>query len=1092
MKSFPLRRVLLSVLLLGVLGVGIGVWLLGSKYGRRVVAQRVRHALTRNSELVLGPFEVELSPWRDFPHLTASIHHISLTDTSYRQQVPVLRVNRADVRLELAALLRGQVRMTRLMINDVDFQERTDSLGRTWGLRGKRRKGTGTPPPLNLTLDELIVNNFRMSSHNSYSRSAFGARARQARLTARVRAGVLHLSGTLDGELSYLRTRAGSLFEREPVRAWVNYKYTFRDRQGLLWKTRATLNGDTIRVSGTHTVDPRQPVGTMLKLQFVGNQPLTKVLRAALPTRLEPYLEGATSPSTAHIHYTITGLSGPKISPRNVLTFSLRGASLQWPDATRRISRWDLRGTYDNGPAHSVKSTILTLQHCRIYSSAGLLDVDLTLRDFTRPVVNGHFRGRTELPAFAAVVAPGRWRARGGIADVDVRVRGLLPAPPGRPDPGRRPMSLRGAVTLRNAAFAVPVRGADVSDLNVQMGLRDSVWQLSNASGVLNNMRFRASATTTYLYDYLTGEHPTASISGDFAVDELHLARLRTLMRPVPRTAGPGFSPTSLPKPARARRPRGQLAATLASELIPPGLLLNVGLRCDRLLLAADTLRNLAVTVRHDGQRVELLNLAGRVWGGNVAGSLGWPTDPLNHVAPVQYQLGVHFATVNYRQFLGRLAKPVLLPNEPAKVRKPANPALRDLLLAANGRLNISIDEVQLPENESLTGVQLQLQKTGSTLQLPFLRFQTSQGGRGEATATARVENLRLVSGDADVTLRYTTLDVQRLLAVIASLTAPADTVPTAATLARAERRATRRTLRQQSTENTSVLASGALSAVLRVEADQVRYAAMRGSKLRLVSRLRDGEARLDHCTLNALQGHISIRGLIESTASRHLYPAQAQVELEDVQLPALFATATAMGLKVLGGDNIRGSVRGVVDLRTDLDAKFLPNLKGTVGYLKTDFRDLELLNVEALMEALKFMKAERTSHLYFEPVSGEFLLVNGQLLIPSLRLNSNLSTLDVSGRYGLDGRSNIYIGLKPFQALFGDNTKRVERIQEGETKAYRKLTYLNLRRDAPGEKYKVRFFQKEEQRREQAALLQQRRDLLQTQQLDTTASLFR
>ncbi|HEX8348422.1 MAG TPA: hypothetical protein VF598_00540, partial [Hymenobacter sp.] len=175
-------------------------------------------------------------------------------------------------------------------------------------------------------------------------------------------------------------------------------------------------------------------------------------------------------------------------------------------------------------------------------------------------------------------------------------------------------------------------------------------------------------------------------------------------------------------------------------------------------------------------------------------------------------------------------------------------------------------------------------------------------------------------------------------------------------------------------------------------------------------------------------------------------------------------------------------------------DAKFLPNLRGTVGYLKTDFRDLELLNVEALMDALKFMKAERTSHLYFEPVSGEFLLVDGQLLIPGLRLNSNLSSLDVSGRYGLDGRSNIFIGLKPFQALFGDNKKRIERIQDGETKpnANRKLTYLNLRRDAPGEKYKVRVFQKEEQRREQAALLQQRRALLQTEQLDTTASRVR
>ncbi|MFC7669536.1 hypothetical protein ACFQT0_20860 [Hymenobacter humi] len=509
---------------------------------------------------MLGPFEVEFSPWHDFPHLTASIHHIALTDTTHRQHVPVLRVGRADLRLKLTSLLWGKTEVTRLVISDVDFRERVDSLGHSWGLRGKRQKGTGTPPTVDLDLDELIVNNFRFSSHNGYSRSAFGAQVRKARLSARLQRGVLRVAGTLEGQLSYLRTRTGTLFEREPVRGWVHYKYTFANRQGLLWDTRATLNGDTIRVSGTHTVDPRQPVGTLLKLRFVGNQPLTDVLHAALPPRLDPILAGATSPSRAHIHYTITGLSGPTVTPRNVLTFSLRGASLRWPDADRRISRWDLRGTYDNGPAHSIKSTVLTLQRCRIYSSAGELNIALTLRDFSRPFLNGRFQGRTELPELAAALAPGHWRARGGIADMDVRLRGLLPPMAGRfdPRPLQKSMTVRGTLTLRDASFLVPLRGADISRLNVTMGLRDSLWHLSNATGVLNDMQFRASAVTTQLYEYLTDQHPTARIVGNFSVEELRVDRLRSLLRPIPRRNSAGFAPTSLPKPGKTPRDKVQ------------------------------------------------------------------------------------------------------------------------------------------------------------------------------------------------------------------------------------------------------------------------------------------------------------------------------------------------------------------------------------------------------------------------------------------------------------------------------------------------------------------------------------------------------
>jgi uncharacterized protein involved in outer membrane biogenesis len=1107
MKFFTWRRAVAALMLLSVLGIAGAVWLLGSAYGRRLVAQKVRYALTHNSELVLEPFRVEMSTWRDFPHLTASVQHIILTDTAHHQSVQVLRIDRADLRLELLSLLRKRVQVTHLVVTNVEFQERTDSLGHTWGLRGKRRKGTGSAPALDLNLQELVVNNFRMRSRNGYSRSAFGAEARQARLTARLRDGVLRVAGTIDGQLSYLRTKAGTLFEREPVMAWVNYTYRFEKREGHLWNTRATLNGDTIAVRGTHRVDPSQPVGTIMNLKFVGNQPLTEVLRAALPPRLEPYLAGAVSPSKAHIHYSITGLSGPTVSPRNVLTFGLRNASMQWPDSARRINRWDLQGSYDNGPLHRPKSTVLTLKHCRVYSRVGQLDVAMTLRDFTRPLVDGQFRGRTELVELAAIVSPGRWRARSGLADLNVHVRGLLPPRPGQAGYGqaRKNLSLRGSMTLRNASFLLPVRGADLSNLNVRVGLNDSLWQLSNASGLLNGMQFQASAATTYLLDYLTDLHPTASIRGQFTVNELRVAQLRNLMRQVPRTASEGFAMNSnRPRRQRPVRNKAQLAATLGSELIPPGLLLNVDLRCQRLLLATDTLSNLAVTVRHDGRQVQLLNLAGQVWGGDVRGSVSWPTDSANRVALVQYQLGVHFHRLSYEQLLARLARPMQPGARPNAARVAARnrarqaqtqgtggPSVRDLLLAANGQLDLQIDRIVLPEGESMAEVQLRLTKTTTLLRMPYLRFRTPEGGYGDASGTAQIENLRLSAADADMTLRYKSLDVQRLLGLIASLTTPSDSVLTARTEARAQRRATRRAERVRTApeHNPSLFSNGTLSAVLRVEADNVHYGAIQGGTFRLVSHLLDGQARLDNCTVDALQGHLSLKGRMLSTANRAHHPTRVQLQMQDVQLPALFAATSAMGLNLLASDNVRGSLRGVMDLRTDLDATFLPRLPQTIGYLKTDFRDLELLNVEVLMEALKFMKVERTSHLFFEPFSSEFVLNRNQVLIPSLRLNSNLSNLEISGTYGLTGATNMFVGLKPLQALFGNNNKRVERIQNGEpvSNSKGKLTYVNLRRAAPGEKYKVRLFQKEEQRQAEIGLRQQLHSLFLTQRLDTT-----
>jgi hypothetical protein len=1113
MKSFSLRRALavgFLVLLTLLLGLGGAVWLLGRDYVVRHLQRTVREQLTKNSGLVLAPFTVELSPWSDFPHVTASLGHLSLTDTSHHRAVPVLRVGHANLRLELVDLWHRKVRITRLEVHDADFRQYVDSTGHSWGLRGKkaRRQGEGKDPLLNFNLDSIVVYNFHMVTKNDYTHSTLAGQVQRARLTGGIRQGALRLSGVLDGYLEQLANRSGTLLAHEPVRVWLNYRYAFKARRGEFWRTRATLNGDTIRVAGTHTVAADQPTGTMLHLQFSGTQPLVAVLHAALPPRLRPYLSGATSPSHARIVYTISGLSGPTVRPHTVLTFGLLNASLAW-DSTRRINRWDLQGTYDNGPAHNLSTASVQLDRCRIYSPVGELDASFVLRNFLRPYVEGHLRGRTELPELATVISPGLWRASRGIADLDVQLRGLIP-PLGDQMLARtqKSLSVRGTVELRGAAFNVPARRVALSEVNVHIGLRDSLWRLTNASGVFDGMRFKAAATTTYLLTYLTGQHPRTDIAGQFEVDELHIDRLRAL----------GNAPTQRVLAAANAKRRGkvrqrrnvrQLAMTMGSHLLPDDVRLNVDLRCGRLVLGPDTLRNLAVNLRHNGEQVHLSRIEARVWGGRLFGQASWPTDTANDVAPVDFQLGIKFASLNYRKLITRLSRPpgaVALRRKAAQAaHKPGapapTPALRELLLAADGSLTWDIKQLILPVGEPLRDLHLRFEKEDSIMRMPYLRFVAPQGGVGRASGAAIVSGIHLTAATANVDLRYASLDVQQLLTMLASLKPPRDTIKyqsrKVVLAARRARRLAHLRARNRKPSDPSpagqLLASGGVTAVLRVQADRVHYNSIQGGKFQLVSHLSPGEARVDECSLDAFDGHITLHGLLRTDGGRQHHPLRIQALLEDIKLPDLFATSSAMGFQVLTGDNIRGTLRCAAALRTDLDSTFLPVRADTYGYVKADLRDLELLDVEALQQSFKFVKKERTGHLFFEPVSTEFLLNGGQVLIPSLKLNSNLTELEVSGRYNLDGRANLYVGMNPLNVLFGSNKRRIERIQNGEPMRPRtpRLTYVNLRRDVPGTKYQVKLFQRKEQQQQQTTLRQQYRQLVVTQRLDTTMRLL-
>lgn len=1078
----PTIRQFLAVSVLGLLlAVVGGAWLVNSEWGQRQLEQFIRKRLTRNSDLVLAPFKVSISALRDFPYLSASLQGVQFTDTSYRRAVPVLRVGRLDARLNLSRIWRGEFRVSRLTLRDGEFRQLTDQQGRDWGLRGKGPRNATPKGPPDFILDSLLLHNVRVTDRNELHQSGFSAYVRQGQLTARVMEGVAQVQGRLDAQLVYLRSGRGNLFADEPVMAQVRYSYNFRQREGRFQNTRVTLNNDTVLVRGTHRgAAPGETRGTRLNLRFAGQQPLLEVLRVALPTGLERFLEGARSPSHAFIRYSIQGVSGPTTRPRTILRFAMHNAQVQWADSARRIRRWDARGTFDNGPGHAPRTTSLTFEQCRIYSRAGELEAALSVTDFTRPRFNGHVRGRTDLQTLAAVVVPNLWQARQGEAAIDLKLNGVLPTIPDRA--GRRaaradtllpPIAARGTVRLENASFAIPRRHADMVGLNVNIRLHDSLWTLENLTGRINGMHLRANARTTYLLAYFSGQHPITTVAGTFAVDELHLSEMRRLLA-APRSGQRRQRSTT---PASQGRTPNQKLAAQALNLLPPGLQLNIQLRCGRLVLAADTLEQLAATVRHNGRYVQLRDLRVQVWGGQVRGTVSWPTDTLN-LQPVAAQLAVHFPTLNYQQLLARVTRPTRRASA-----APKDPTLREVLLAANGQATVKVDQLVLPGSAALQQLNLRIDKNGRRFLIPAFTFRSSTGGRGRASATALLNGTQLASARADLDLRYKTLDIQHLLQLLAALSS----MPTPPAEAHSR-------LRPSSASRPSPFLDGTVTGRVNVMAEQVKYGALRGGHFQLRSSLQASQVKLEQCSLQAFGGDILLRGVLQTDAEAGHHPLRAQLRLNQIQLSQLFGLAGAVGFEVLGAENIRGVMNGETDLRTDLDDTFLPDINQTYAFLKTGLKNLELLDVEALMQALKFMREERTSHLYFEPVSSSFVLAGGRLLIPNLHLNSNLTDMHISGEYYLNGQADLYLGLSPLQTLFGNNEKRIARIQSGEAtrEPSRGLVYVGLSRPAGARRYQVKPFRKQQQQQNQQRMQQQFQALLRTQQLDTTLRLLR
>ncbi|WP_045688199.1 AsmA family protein [Hymenobacter sp. AT01-02] len=236
MKRPSFRQLLgLGVVVL-VVAVGVVAGLLGSSWGRRQIERQVRERLAQNSDLVLAPFQVDFSLLRDFPHLTASLHHMQLTDTAYRHSVPVLRIGRADLRLTVSQLLWGRVQIDHITVEDAEFRQYTDGQGRDWGLHGRGpRKATPTIPP-DFDLASLTVRNLHVTDRNDLHHSGYAAHVAQAQLVARTRNGVARCEARCGGSCNFYEVGEATCLSRSPC--------------GRKYGTPTTLGSAKVRFNG--------------------------------------------------------------------------------------------------------------------------------------------------------------------------------------------------------------------------------------------------------------------------------------------------------------------------------------------------------------------------------------------------------------------------------------------------------------------------------------------------------------------------------------------------------------------------------------------------------------------------------------------------------------------------------------------------------------------------------------------------------------------------------------------------------------------------------------------------------------------------
>jgi hypothetical protein len=385
------------------------------------------------------------------------------------------------------------------------------------------------------------------------------------------------------------------------------------------------------------------------------------------------------------------------------------------------------------------------------------------------------------------------------------------------------------------------------------------------------------------------------------------------------------------------------------------------------------------------------------------------------------------------------------------------------------------VDHLQVPGREQVKNLAVKVSQDGAKVSLTRVRFRTSRGGLATAQGGFRLIPGGISRPHLDVHVQYAFVDLQAFLQNLTAFDADGSRPRSAAR----NKRQVNNYLEKRYWLN------------LHVKARRLKYLYLQGSDLALDASMNQQRAALSRLHLKTLGGRLDARGEIQMTAVGQHYPLRLRAQVGNIDLQQLFRVAAQMELDLLSPRNIRGTADCQLMVITRLDETFSPSFDRTVAYARTTFRKMELIEVEPIQQALRFLRQERTSHLYFEDVHSSFIMKNNKFITPGIELNSNLTDFRLSGSYTMGGDAHLHMDVNVLSVLFGNNRRRIEKIRNDSTATnslpfprVNRKQHLFVSRDQ--DKYKVKLHNRKTRDENARALRTEYTDLLRQHGIDT------
>ena len=246
---------------------------------------------------------------------------------------------------------------------------------------------------------------------------------------------------------------------------------------------------------------------------------------------------------------------------------------------------------------------------------------------------------------------------------------------------------------------------------------------------------------------------------------------------------------------------------------------------------------------------------------------------------------------------------------------------------------------------------------------------------------------------------------------------------------------------------------------------DQMNYHRLRFTDFNLDGRMQENHfVFIDTLALKTAGGQIGLKGYFNGSDPAAIY-FSPEVKASNIDLDQLLFKFENFGQDHLVSENLHGKLSGEITGKIHMHADMVPIVDDSEIHMDIAVHNGSLNNYSAFDALSDYFADKNLDHVRFDTLQNTIDLKNGQLLIPSMNINSTLGYFEISGRQNTDLTMEYYLRIPVkvvtqagFQKLFGkkdqDNSGQIDEIEYRDEN--KRVRFVNIKIEGTPDEYRI------------------------------------